>query len=58
MAKDQHTAAYPFRQKVESILIRVCQQFESLLHASPETPMLLFGAAAHPLMFLTEVVGN
>jgi hypothetical protein len=58
MSKDQHTTAYPFKQKVENILHRVCQRLESLLSTSPVIPMLLFSATAHPLMFITEVVGN
>jgi hypothetical protein len=58
MSKDQQTTAYPFKQKVENILFRICHKLEDLLNTSPELPMLLFGAAAHPLMFVAEVAGN
>jgi hypothetical protein len=56
--KDKHVSTYPFKETVEKLLVRVCDKLERLLTTSPEEPMLLFGAAAHPLMFVTEVVSN
>jgi hypothetical protein len=56
--KDKHAPTYPFKETVEKVLVRVCDKLEKLLTTSPEQPMLLFGAAAHPLMFVTEVVSN
>jgi hypothetical protein len=43
---------------VENVLVSVCDKLETLLDTSPEQPMLLFGAAAHPRTFVTEVVSN
>jgi hypothetical protein len=56
--KDKHAPTYSFKETVEKVLVRVCDKLEKLLTTSPEEPMLLFGAAAHPLMFITEVVSN
>jgi hypothetical protein len=55
---NKHAPAYPFKETVEKVLVRVCNKLAKLLTTSPEEPMLLFGAAAHPLMFVTEVVSN
>jgi hypothetical protein len=56
--KKKHTSTYPFKETVENVLVWVCDKLETLLDTSPEQPMLLFGAAAHPRMFVTEVVNN
>jgi hypothetical protein len=56
--KDKHAPTYPFKETVKKVLLRVCDKLEKLLTTSPEQLMLLFGAAAHPLIFVTEIVSN